>query len=420
MNKRNFIKNISLFGAAPAVGNLDKLLKKYEHILPAALASDENFWEGIRKGFKLKPDYINLENGYYCFLPQETLENFITHVREINYQGAYYMRTKRFDDNKAMAEKLALIAGCSGEELIITRNTTESLDLVIGGTHWQAGDEAVMAEQDYGAMLDMFKLVAKRYGVINKVISIPNHPASDEEIVSLYANAITSKTKLLMVCHMINITGQVLPIQKICDMAHSKDVKVLVDGAHAFAHIKFSIPDLHCDYYGTSLHKWMSVPLGLGFLYVKKENIEGLWPLLGESTSVAENDITRLNHIGTPPVHTYLAVANAIDYFLKIGAERKEERLRYLQLYWTEKVMDIPGVEVNTPAQRERSCGIANVGIKGMKPAILAETLLKKYRIYTVAIDYANVHGCRITPNVYTSPKELDVFVSALKELAGS
>ena len=420
MNKRNFIKNISLFGAAPAVGNLDKLLKKYEHILPSELASDESFWEGIRKGFKLKPDYINLENGYYCFLPQETLENFITHVRDINYQGAYYMRTKRFDDNKAMAEKLALIAGCSGEELIITRNTTESLDLVIGGTHWQAGDEAVMAEQDYGAMLDMFKLVAKRYGIINKVISIPNHPASDEEIVSLYANAITSKTKLLMVCHMINITGQVLPIQKICDMAHSKDVKVLVDGAHAFAHIKFSVPDLHCDYYGTSLHKWMSVPLGLGFLYVKKENIEGLWPLLGESTSVAENDITRLNHIGTPPVHTYLAVANAIDYFLKIGAERKEERLRYLQLYWTEKVRDIPGIEVNTPAQRERSCGIANVGIKGMKPAILAETLLKKYRIYTVAIDYANVHGCRITPNVYTSPKELDVFVSALKELAGS
>lgn len=420
MNKRNFIKNLSLFGAAPAVGNIDKLLKQYEHILPAQLASDESFWEGIRKGYRLKPDYINLENGYYCFLPQETLENFISHVREINYQGAYYMRTKRFVDNKAMAEKLAVIAGCSAEELIITRNTTESLDLVIGGTHWQNGDEAVMAEQDYGAMLDMFKLVAKRYGVINKVISIPNHPASDEEIVSLYANAITSKTKLLMVCHMINITGQVLPVQKICDMAHSKGVKVLVDGAHAFAHIQFSIPDLHCDYYGTSLHKWMSVPLGLGFLYIKKENIEGLWPLLGESTNVAENDILRLNHIGTPPVHTYLAVANAIDYFLKIGAARKEERLRYLQLYWTDKVRDIPGVMVNTPGQKERSCGIANVGIKGMKPSDLAATLLKKYKIYTVAIDYANVQGCRITPNVYTTPEELDVLINALKELSGN
>jgi selenocysteine lyase/cysteine desulfurase len=399
---------------------MDKWVKKYEHIIPKDLAMDEDFWEGIRNGFRLKPDYINLENGYYCFVPQETLEKFISHVREINYQGSYYMRTKRFDDNKALAEKLAVLAGCTGEELVITRNTTESLDLIIGGTHWQAGDEAVMAEQDYGAMLDMFKLVAKRHGVINKIISVPNHPASDEEIVNLYANAITPKTKLLMVCHMINITGQILPVKKICDMAHSKGVKVLVDGAHAFAHFKFSIPDLHCDYYGSSLHKWLSVPLGLGLLYVKKENAADIWPLLGENDNLKENDIQRLNHIGTPPVHTYLAVANAIDYYLKIGPDRKEERLRYLQLYWSSKVRNILNVVVNTPAANERSCGIANVGIKDMKPADLAETLLKKYKIYTVAIDYANVQGCRITPNIYTTPKELDQLVKALKELANN
>ena len=420
MNKRTFLKNISLFAAVPAFGNLDKLIKKYEHVLPEQLALDESFWEGIRKGFRLKSDYINLENGYYCFLPQETLEHFISHVREINYQGAYYMRTKRFDDNKAMAEKLAVLAGCSNDELVITRNTTESLDLIIAGTHWQAGDEAVMAQQDYGAMLDMFKLVAKRHGVINKIISIPNHPVSDEELVELYANAITPKTKLLMVCHMINITGHILPVKKICDMAHSKGVKVLVDGAHAFAHINFSIPDLHCDYYGTSLHKWLSVPLGLGFLYVKKDNVAGIWPLLGENADLNEQDILRLNHIGTPPVHTYLAVENAIDYYLKMGAKRKEERLRYLQFYWSEKVRTLPNIMLNTPAQNERCCGIANVGITGMKPADLADTLLKKYKIYTVAIDYANVHGCRITPNIYTTPKELDQFVTALKELSGN
>ncbi len=419
MDKRTFIKNISLLGAIPAFSHIDKWVKKYEHVMPADLASDEGFWEGIRKDFRLKPDYINLENGYYCFLPQESLENFISIVRKINYQGAYYMRTKRFDDNNTMAEKLAALAGCSKEELVITRNTTESLDLIIGGTHWQAGDEAVMAEQDYGSMLDMFKLVAKRHGVVNKIISVPNHPASDEEIVDLYANAITSKTKLLMVCHMVNITGQVLPVKKICDMAHSKGVKVMVDGAHAFAHISFSIPDLHCDYYGTSLHKWLSVPLGLGFLYVKKENIAGVWPLLGESTDLKEDDIHRLNHVGTPPVHTYLAVTNSIDYYLKIGAAKKEARLRFLQHYWSDTVRNVPNVMVNTPADMERSCGIANVGIKGMKPADLADTLLKKYKIYTVAIDYANVHGCRITPNVYTTPKELDQLVTALTELAG-
>jgi selenocysteine lyase/cysteine desulfurase len=418
MDKRAFIKNISLLGITPAFSKLDKWVAQYEHIQPETLAVDEDFWEGIRKGYRLKPDYINLENGYYCFLPQEVLEAYISHVREINYQGSYYMRTKRFDDNKAMAAKLAALAGCSNEELVITRNTTESLDLVIGGTHWQAGDEAVMAEQDYGAMLDMFKLVARRYGVVNKIISVPNLPASDEEIVELYANAITPKTKLLMVCHMINITGQILPVRKICDMAHSKGVKVLVDGAHAFGHFRYSIPDLHCDYYGTSLHKWMSVPLGLGFLYIKKENIPGIWPLLGESPTIKDDDIGWLNHIGTPPVHTYLAITNSIDYYLKVGAERKEARLRYLQHYWTDKVRDIKNVMVNTPADAERSCGIANVGITTMKPADLADVLLKKYKIYTVAIDYANVHGCRITPNIYTTPKELDQFVKALSELA--
>jgi selenocysteine lyase/cysteine desulfurase len=418
MDKRTFIKNISLLGVAPAFGHIDKWVAKYEHILPEKLAADEDFWEGIRKGYRLKPDYINLENGYYCFLPQEVLEQFIGNVREINYQGSYYMRTRRFDDNKIMAAKLAALAGCANEELVITRNATESLDLVIGGTHWQAGDEAVMAEQDYGSMLDMFKLVARRHGVVNKIISVPNHPVSDEEIVALYSNAITSKTKLLMVCHIINITGHILPIQKICDMAHRKGVKVMVDGAHAFGHFQYSIPDLHCDYYGTSLHKWLSVPLGAGFLYVKKENIADLWPLLADSADLKDDDIHRLNHIGTPPVHTDISIANAIDYYMMVGPERKEARLRYLQRYWSDKVRNIKNVMVNTPVETQRSCGIANVGIQGMKPADLADTLMKKYKIYTVAIDYANVHGCRISPNIYTTPKELDQLIKALGELA--
>jgi selenocysteine lyase/cysteine desulfurase len=420
MNKRYFIKNISIMGMGiPAAGQLEKLIEQYEHLSPSALAEDEKFWEGVRGGYKLKPDYINLENGYYSFMPQETLENYIKHVREINYEAAYYMRTKRFDDKKIMAAKLADLAGCSTEELVITRNTTEALDTIIGGFPWQPGDEAVMAEQDYGAMLDMFKLVAKRHGVVNKIVSVPNHPANDDEIVNLYASAITSKTKLLMVCHIINITGQILPVKKICDMAHSKGVMVLVDGAHAFAHFQYKIPDLGCDFYGTSLHKWLSVPLGAGFLYVKKENIKEIWPLLGPGQDKKDEDIYRLNHTGTHPCHTDLTISDAIDFYQKLGPQRKEERLRYLQQYWSKKVRELPNVILNTPADDQRSCGIANVGIKGMKPADLAETLLKKYKIYTVAIDYANVHGCRITPSVYITPKDLDVLVKAIKELAG-
>lgn len=418
MDKRSFLKNLGMIPMAtlPLWQSLELLTKQTRHIHADTIAQDEDFWEAIRSGYKLKPDYINLENGYYCFLPQEILESYLNHIREVNYQGSYYMRTVQWDNKRKMAAKLAELAGCTAEELIITRNTTESLDMIIGGQSWKAGDEAVMAEQDYGAMLDMFKQVEKRYGVVRKVVSIPNHPASDEEIVNLYARAITEKTRLLMVCHMVNITGQILPIRKICDMAHSKGVEVLVDGAHAFAHINFSIPDLDCDYYGASLHKWLSVPLGSGILYVKKGKSSKIWPLLGEEGK-KEDDIYRLNHIGTHPVHTDLAIANAIEFYLKIGRDRKEARLRYLQNYWTSRVRNLSHIEVNTPEDPKRYCGIGNVGVKGMKPQELAETLLKKFKIYTVAIDGAGVHGCRITPNLYTTTKELDVFVESLKAL---
>jgi len=419
MDKRTFLKTSSLIGLGslfsfPALGDL---LNSVSNIPSDELAKDEDFWEVLRNGYKLKTDYINLENGYYCIQPQEVLEAYITHLREINLQGAYYMRTIQVENKNKMVAKLAELAGCTKDELIITRNTTESLDMIIGGMSWKEGDEAVMAQQDYGAMLDMFNQVNKRYGVVNKLISIPNHPKSDEELVELYSNAITSKTKLLMVCHMVNITGQIMPVKKICDMAHSKGVPVMVDGAHAFAHINFKMPDLNCDYYGCSLHKWLSVPLGAGFLYVKKENISKVWPLFAEAER-KDDDISRLNHTGTIPVHTDLAIANAIDFYNKIGAQRKEDRLRYLQNYWTNKVRGIPNIVLNTPEHIKRSCAIANVGIKNMKPSLMAETLLKKYKIYTVAIDGKGVQGCRITPNVYSTTAEMDELVKALKEMA--
>jgi len=419
MQKRKFIKSIASLGllVSPSLSAMDKLIQGVENQSLDQVAKDEDFWSQIRKGYKLKSDYINLENGYYCFLPQETLEHFISHIREVNYQGSYYMRTVQWENKRKIASRLAKMAGCSDEELIITRNTTESLDMIIGGIHWEKGDEAVMAEQDYGAMLNMFTLQEKRHGIVTKRVSIPNHPKNDEEIVELYAQAITPKTRLLMVCHMINITGQILPIRKICDMAHSKGVEVMVDGAHAFAHIKFSMRDLDCDYYGTSLHKWLSVPLGAGMLYVKKGKAGGVWPLLAES-EMDENDIYRLNHIGTHPVHTDLAIANAIDFHHRIGIERKEERLRYLQHYWTSRVRGLANVIVNTPEEQSRHCGIGNVGIKGLESSELADILFKKYKIYTVAINRPEVNGCRITPNLYTTPEELDKFVNALKEIS--
>ena len=418
MNKRTFLKNATALGISSIVSfkALSKMVDAVAHLPAEAVAEDDDFWANLRGGYKLKPEYINLENGYYCIMPQVIEQAYLKHIMDVNIQGAYYMRTVQFDNKAIAAKKVAEVAGVSPEELIITRNTTESLDMVIMGIDWKPGDEAVMAEQDYGAMLDMFKQVSKRHGMVNKIVSVPMDPMADEEIVQLYNNAITTKTKLLMVCHMINITGQILPVRKICDMAHSHGVPVMVDGAHAFAHLQYKIPDLHCDYYGTSLHKWLSVPIGAGALYVKKENIGKIWPIFGDS-SKKDDDVLRLNHTGTHPPATDLTIADAIDFYKMIGAERKEARLRFLQNYWTNKVRHLEHVQLNTPTDPARSCGIANVGIKGMKPADLAKTLLDKYKIYTVAIDGAGVHGCRITPNVFTTVAELDKLVIALKEI---
>jgi selenocysteine lyase/cysteine desulfurase len=266
-------------------------------------------------------------------------------------------------------------------------------------------------------MIDMFEQVSNRYGVKLVKVSVPNHPESDDDIVSLYANAITSKTKLMMVSHIINITGHILPIRKICDMAHSKGVAVMVDGAHAYGHFQYKIDDLDCDYYGTSLHKWMSVPLGAGFLYIKKTRIDKLWPLLGDGNKDMAS-IKRLNHTGTHPCATDLAVEDAIDYYNMMGGEKKEKRMRYLQEYWTDKVRDLPRIVLNTPKDPNRVCGIVNVGIEGINPVEMATRLMKKFKIFTVGIDYANVQGCRICPNVYTSLEELDIFVEALKSMA--
>jgi selenocysteine lyase/cysteine desulfurase len=415
MNKREFVRTLG--GASLGVMFSPGLLARYSAMPYDRIAEDEAFWRTIRGKYRLTPDYINLENGYYSMQAEPVLDAFIKHVREINVQASRYMRTRQPDDKLRVRTRLAKMAGVTPEELIITRNTTESLDTVINGFDWQPGDEAVMAEQDYGAMLDMFKLQARRRGVVNRVVSLPLDPRSDDEIVQLYANAITPRTRLLMVGHMVNITGHILPVRAISDMAHARGVEVMTDGAHAFAQLTFNIPDLGCDYYGASLHKWLGTPLGAGILYVKQDRIAKLWPIYADM-GMADTDIRKLNHTGTHPVHTDLGIENAIDFHEAIGIERKEARLRYLQQYWTKQVRGVKNIIVNTPSDPKRSCAIANVGVANMKPGDLAKTLMDRYKVFTVAIDGANVHGVRVTPQLFTTPQELDVFVRALKELA--
>lgn len=415
LTKKQFLKTLAFTAAMPLTLKAKSVMEELPEFV--LTENDADFWQKIRNDYKLKPDYINLESGYYSIMSQPVLEAYMKDVQMVNLEGSYYMRTVQNERKEKVVERLAGFLGCDKEELIITRNTTESIDTVISGIDWKAGDEAIMAEQDYGSMLEMFKQVAKRYGMVNRQISVPLNPHTDEEIVALYEQAITPKTRLIMICHMINITGHILPVKKICDMAHKKGVEVLVDGAHTVAHLDFKISDLNCDYYGSSLHKWLGAPMGLGILYVKKDKIKKIWPLLGD-VGVAEDNVNKLNHIGTHPVAADIAIHHAIDYHNSIGSKRKEERLRFLQLYWTSKVRSIPNIYLNTPDDPTRSCAIANVGVTGIKPGDLAKTLLDKYKIWTVAIDSAGVHGVRITPQLFTSTQDLDKLVAALKEIA--
>ena len=419
MDKRNFIKTLGALSVSSLVpaSELTKI-KSVSYSLPNT-KSDEELWTTVRSHYTLKDDYINLESGYYSIIPNPVLEHFIKHVKHVNIEGSYYMRNDLNKNKDRVITELAKLVGSTSDQIGITRNATESLDLVISGFQWERGDEAIYAKQDYGTMKEMFEQISSRYGVKTKIVSVPNHPKNDEEIVSIYESQITDKTKLIMICHMINITGQILPVKKICEMAHSYGVEVMVDGAHCVGHFDFSIDEFNCDYYGSSLHKWLATPLGAGLLYVNKNNTHKIWPLLANGNT-NKKDIKRLNHIGTHPVHTDLAISNSIDYTNWIGMKKKEKRLRYLQRYWSDKLRTIENVIVNTPKDLNRSCGIGNVGLSNMSPSQMSNILFEKYKIFTVAIDYANVKGCRISPNIFTTTNELDEFISAVKEMANT
>ena len=419
MDKRNFIKTLGALSVSSLVSpsELTKI-KSISYSLPK-IKSDEELWSTVRSHYTLKDDYINLESGYYSIIPNPVLEHFIKHVKYVNIEGSYYMRNDLNKNKDRVISELAKLVGTTSDQIGITRNATESLDLVISGFQWERGDEAIYAKQDYGTMKEMFEQISSRYGVKTKIVSVPNHPMNDEEIVSIYERQITDKTRLIMICHMINITGQILPVKKICEMAHSYGVEVMVDGAHCVGHFDFSIDEFNCDYYGSSLHKWLATPLGAGLLYVNKNNTHKIWPLLANGNT-NKKDIKRLNHIGTHPVHTDLAISNSIDYTNWIGMKKKEKRMRYLQRYWSDKLRTIENVIVNTPEDLNRSCGIGNIGLSNMSPSQMSNVLFEKYQIFTVAIDYANVKGCRISPNIFTTTNELDQFISAVKEMANT
>ncbi len=394
---------------------LERSLEPFEPLGPSHVSRSEDFWDEVRQMFDVSPDFINLENGYSSPQPVVTLEALQKQVRRINAAVSYYMRRVRGDELLSARRQLAQLAGCPLEELVVTRNTTESMSTVIHGLDLTPGDEAVMTDQDYGSMLEEFRQESRRRGIRCVEIKLPLHPRDDEEVVRAYEHAITKRTRVLLLTHMINVTGQILPARKVCDMAHERGVEVIIDAAHSFAHLVYDVPDLGGDYFGASLHKWLCTPLGAGILQIRREKIGKIWPLFGE-TSLPADDIRKFERTGTQPAWTVAAIPDAIRFHSLIGGPRKEARLRYLQEYWTSRAREIKGVYLNTP-EGERACAIANFGIRGRTPAEIATVLFDRHRIFTVAIEMPAVNGVRITPHLYTKTEDLDALIAAVRTL---
>lgn len=381
------------------------------------LVKNEAYWQQVRALFQPQTDFINLENGYFSAQPQSTLAQQLMEVNRVNTENSFFMRRSQNEALMQAKSALAQFAGLHKEEFVICRNTTEALDTVVHGYPWQAGDEVIVNKQDYYSMLAAFEQQKRRSGIKLKYAKIPQLPKTDEEVVKAFEKEITSKTKMILVTHLINLTGQVLPLNKLVEMAHGYGVEVMVDAAHSFAHVLFNIKETKADYLGTSLHKWLCCPMGLGLLYIDPKNIEKVWPLFGDD-EYAANDIRKFEHWGTRPVSAMATIAKAVDFHEAIGSELKFERLFYLKNYWTSKAAEIKKVQINTPMEKSRSGAIANFSIEGLQPDKIAQRLYDEHNIFTVAINSEEVKGVRVTPHLYNNTAELDKLLEAIEHLA--
>lgn len=427
-NRRRFLQKVGTFSAAafftsltkPAWSrNLERALRNAEGISPGDLASEEDFWYYIQQSFTVSPAIINLNNGGVSPAPKTVQDAMKRYYDFSNEAPSYFMWRILDQGREPLRKNLAKAAGCSSEEVAINRNSSEGLETVIFGLQLKPGDEVVAAKQDYPNMINAYKQREIREGI--KIVWINLELPSEDEnyLVSQYVNAFTSKTKVVHITHIINWNGQILPVKKIADEAHRRGIEVVVDGAHSFGHFEFKVPDLNCDYFASSLHKWMYAPIGSGMMYVRKEKIKDIYPLFAMGDPKSE-DIRKFEALGTRPFFIEQAIGKALEFYDMIGSERKEKRLHYLKNYWMEKVKNVPKVKLNTSLDPKWGCAIGNVGIEGKKPAELESFLFNTYKIHTVGIEWENIHGVRITPNVYTTLDNLDLLVDGITKFASS
>ncbi len=422
-HRRSFLRRLAQATAAmtltPLAISADPLLhtalKRTAHLSPQECAMDEDFWYLIRQAYTVSPNIINLNNGGVSPQPKVVQEAVEHYNRLSNETPSYYMWRILDQGKEPLRQRLALLAGCEAGELAINRNASEALETVIFGLRLKAGDEVVLSKQDYPNMINAWKQREHRDGIVLKWVSMDFPFEDDNYAVETYANAFTNKTKVVHITHMINWNGQLLPAARIAEEAKKRNIEVLVDGAHSFAHIDYKIPDLKCDYFGTSLHKWLCAPFGSGLLYVKKDKIRNLYPLFGAGDPESE-DISKFEHLGTRSFAIEQAIGHAINFHEMIGGKRKQERLFFLKKYWTEKVKNLPGIYFQGSRSPDRSGAICLVGFQDKEHSAINQFLFKEFKIHAVGIKWEDFKGVRITPNVYTLTSKLDRLVDAFRQ----
>lgn len=378
---------------------------------------NEEFWYWIKQSFTVSPSILNLNNGGVSPQPKSVQDAFFRYNQISNEGPAYFMWRILDQGREPIRKKLAQLAGTSPEEIAINRNTTEGMDTVIFGLGLKEGDEVVLAKQDYPNVINAWKFREKKDKIKLVWVNLSLPSEDVDYLVTSYTEKFTSKTKVVHLTHMINWNGQILPVREIADEARKKGILVLVDGAHTFAHINFKIPELNCDFFATSLHKWLCAPFGTGMLYIRKELIKQIPPLFPNDNPYSD-DIRKFESLGTRSFPAEMAIADALNFNELIGSQRKEERLRYLRKYWVEKVKNIKNVKILTPETKSFSCGLGLFYIEGKKPEEISDYLFTKHKIFTVAINWENIHGVRVTPHLYTTETDLDRFVDAINELS--
>jgi isopenicillin-N epimerase len=429
--RREFLDSMLLGGTAAAFGprRLEAALRDdwalrvegaVGHVAgrtAAEVANDDDFWREIRHAFTIDRTLINLNNGGVSPSPRVVQEAMARYLAFSNEAPVYTMWQVLEPQIESVRRQLAADFGCDPEELAITRNASEALEIVQLGMDLKPGDEVLTTNQDYPRMLTTWDQRARRDGIVVRRVSFPVPPPSPQYLVDMFARAIGPRTRVLHCCHITNLTGQIFPIREIMQVARSRGVEVIVDGAHAYAQFPFKRDDLDCDYYGTSLHKWLLAPHGTGFLYVRREKIERLWPLMAAPASM-DGNIRKFEEIGTHPAANHNAIAEALSFHHGIGAERKAARLRLLRDRWMRRVAEQPRVQVHTSFDPAQSCAIGTFGIEGVEPGALVEHLWRTQRIIVTPIVHEEYRGVRVTPNVYTTLDEVDVFAAAVEDVA--